>query len=87
MSVYVIPQHQSSKFDCDFIGGKPEHRSAYRASEWVRSEQGALWLDPSTAELPAGWVRSGGGHLCPDHASRVPQDGHVAALTFSGSAS
>ena len=41
----------------------------------------------STAELPAGWVRSGGGHLCPDHASRVPQDGHVAALTFSGSAS
>lgn len=87
MSVYVIPEHQSAKFDCDFIGGRPEHRSACRASEWTRLDQGTLWLEPSTVEMPVGWVRSGGGHLCADHADRVPNDGHVAALTFSGSAS
>lgn len=86
MSVHVIPEHQTSYFTCDFIGGKPEHRSACRTGVSVRSDQGALWLDPSTAALPAGWVRSGGGHLCPDHADRSPKDGHVASLTFSGSA-
>ena len=87
MSVYVIPEHQTSYFNCDFIGGKPEHRSTCRAAITVRSDQGALWLDPSTAQLPVGWVSSGGGHLCEEHAHRVPKDGHVASLTFSGSAS
>jgi hypothetical protein len=87
VSVHVIPGHGSSYFTCDFIGGKPEHRSTCRAGITVRSDQGALWLDPSTAELPVGWVSSGGGHLCEEHAHRVPKDGHVASLTFSGSAS
>ena len=36
MSVYVIPEHQTSYFTCDFIGGKPEHRSACRAGVSVR---------------------------------------------------
>ena len=87
MSVYVIPEHQTSYFTCDFIGGRPEHRSACSAGVSVRADQGALWLTPSTAELPVGWVSSGGGNLCPDHADRVLKDGHVAALVFSGSAS
>lgn len=87
MSVYVIGEHQTSYFTCDFIGGTPEHRSACRAGVSARADQTALWLDPSSADLPTGWVRSGGGHLCPDHADRVPKDGHVAALIFSGSAS
>lgn len=87
MSVYVIPEHQTSYFTCDFIGGKPAHRSSCRASVSVRSDQGALWLEPSTAEMPVGWVRAGGGHLCPDHAERIAQDGHVASLVFSGTAS
>lgn len=87
MSIYVIAKHGSAYFTCDFIGGKPEHRSACRAAITVRSNQGALWLDPSCAELPTGWVRASGGHLCGEHAGRVPTDGHVAALTFSGSAS
>ncbi|MEP9385518.1 hypothetical protein [Nocardioides sp. KR10-350] len=87
MSVYIIPEHQAAKFDCDFIGGRPGHRSACRASTWAQPDQDALWLDPSTVELPRGWVRSGGGHLCADHAGRVPKDGHVSALTFAGSAS
>ena len=87
MSVHVIPGHGSAYFNCDFIGGKPEHRSACRAAITVRSDQGALWLDPSTAELPVGLVSSGGGHLCEEDAHRVPKDGHVASLTFSGSAS
>lgn len=86
MSVYVIPEHQTSYFTCDFIGGRPEHRSACRAGVSVRADQSALWLDPLTSELPVGWVRSSGGHLCPDHADRVPQDGQVAALVFAGSA-
>lgn len=87
MSVHVIPEHQTSYFTCDFIGGKSERRSACRGGILVRFDQSALWLDPATADLPAGWVRSGGGHLCPDHADRVPKDGHVASLIFSGSAS
>ena len=87
MSVYVIPEHQASYFTCDFIGGKPEHRSACRAGVSVRSDQGALWLDPAATDLPVGWLRSGGGHLCPDHADRVPKHGHVASLVFSGTAS
>jgi uncharacterized protein YbdZ (MbtH family) len=87
VSVYVIPEHQTSYFTCDFIGGKPERRSGCRAGVSVRSEQGALWLDPATADLPDGWIASGGGHLCADHVERVPQDGHVAAVVFSGSAS
>lgn len=87
MSVHVVPEHQTSYFTCDFIGGKPEHRSACSAGVSVRADQNALWLDPSTAELPVGWVRSGGGHLCPDHVARVPKDGHVASLVFSGTAS
>lgn len=87
MSVYVIPEHQTSYFTCDFIGGKPEHRSACRAGVSVRADQSALWLDPVTAELPVEWVRSGGGHLCPDHADRVPNDVHVAAVVFAGIAS
>lgn len=87
MSVHVVPEHQTSYITCDFIGGKPEHRSACSAGEWARSDQAALWLDASSVELPVGWVRSCGGHLCADHADRVPKDGHVASLTFSGSAS
>lgn len=87
MSVYVIPEHQTSYFTCDFIGGKPEHRSACSVGISVRSDQGALWLNASTEGLPTGWVRSGGGHLCPDHAHRVPKDGHVASLVFSRTAS
>ncbi len=87
MSVHVVPEHSTSYFTCDFIGGKPEHRSMCRSAVIVRADQGVLWLDPITADLPMGWARSGGGHLCPDHAGRVPKDGHVASLTFSGSAS
>lgn len=83
MSVYVIPEHQTSYFTCDFIGGKPEHRSACSAGVSVRADQGALahpfHRGPPRRMGPLRWRAP-----VPDHADRVPKDGHVAALVWAG---
>lgn len=65
-----MPEHSAAYFTCDYLGGKPEHRSTCREAEGattVRTDQGALWSDPATVDLPEGWSRAGGGHLCPAH--------------------
>lgn len=78
-----MPEHGAVAFTCDYIGGKPGHRSGCRDGETVWPDQGGLWLDPDRV-LPDGWVRSGGGHLCPTHAADVAAgNGHVGSLTFT----
>jgi hypothetical protein len=82
VSVHALPAYQSAYFTCDFIGGKPGHRSACRAATTVRLDQGDLFLTADWADPPEGWNSHDGGHLCPDHTARVPKDGQVSSFTF-----
>lgn len=56
--------HRFTYITCDWLGGKPEHRTVCR-------EKGVILRGDDV--LPTGWrtVLDGHGHLCPEHAHRT----------------
>jgi hypothetical protein len=78
-----MSEHGAAYFSCDYVGGKPEHRTTCREAVTVRPDQGALWID-SGAVIPDGWSAAMGGHLCSDHVG-LPNGGHMATLIFRSS--
>lgn len=72
MSLHITKAGPYGYYTCDFVGGKPEHRSTCREAITVPYAEGQL--------TPDGWVAKENGHLCPEHADLVPTKGHIASL-------
>lgn len=63
-----MPDHGSIAYTCDYIA-----HNTFRgctAVEIIRPD--TLWLNPRD-QVPDGWRREAGGHLCPEHVTAVTQ--------------
>ncbi|MEG1971268.1 MAG: hypothetical protein RR101_14245 [Burkholderiaceae bacterium] len=76
-----MPEHGAISYTCDYTANKT-HRGCV-AETTVRPD--TLWLNPRD-QVPDGWRREAGGHLCPDHADAVGQGkGRRATIVYESS--